>query len=126
MCHIWQQKRDHEITPAELDRVLGDPLFRDVAGVGINGGEPTLRHDLDELVQVMVRRLPRLRSLALITNSIRPARVIEAIESVGSCCREHGLSLDVMVSLDGVGATHDRVRGVAGNFAGAEEVLASS
>lgn len=123
MCNIWQQKRDHEITPDELDQVLSDPLFRAVRNVGINGGEPTLRRDLVALVEVLLRRLPDLSGVSLITNALRPAAVISAINEIGGRCRASGVLFDVMVSLDGIGEVHDRVRGVHGNFANADAVV---
>jgi polysaccharide pyruvyl transferase WcaK-like protein/MoaA/NifB/PqqE/SkfB family radical SAM enzyme len=123
MCHIWQRKRDHDITPEELASVLADPLFREIRDVGINGGEPTLRKDLGELTQVLLTKLPRLRGLTLITNAIQERNVLRAIDDLGSRCEDAGVHLSVMVSIDGVGEVHDRVRGVAGNFVSADRVL---
>jgi len=123
MCRIWERKRDEEISPEQLARVLADPLFSEVENVGMNGGEPTLRPDLAELAGVLISRLPRLRGISLITNAIREKRVIAAVDELGGLCVRNGKKLDVMVSLDGVGAVHDRVRGVPGNFQSAVRVL---
>ena len=123
MCHIWKRKRDYEMSPNEVRIVLSDPLFREVQNVGINGGEPTLRADLEDLVAVIVETLPKLESVALITNALRASRVINAVESIGRRCKDAGKHLDVMVSLDGIGDVHDRVRGVPGNFASANVVI---
>lgn len=123
MCRIWEQKRDKEISPAELEQVLADPLFDEIENVGLNGGEPTLRPDLARLAEVMIDRLPRLKGLSLITNAIRDKRVIAAVDELGALCQARGKHLDVMVSLDGVGDVHDRVRGVPGNFEAAMRVL---
>jgi polysaccharide pyruvyl transferase WcaK-like protein/MoaA/NifB/PqqE/SkfB family radical SAM enzyme len=123
MCRIWERKRDEEITPVQLAAVLSDPLFGEIEQVGMNGGEPTLRLDLPELAEVLIAKLPRLRGLSLITNAIREKRVIAAIEELGKISRRRGKRLDVMVSLDGVGDVHDRVRGVPGNFESAMKVL---
>ncbi len=123
MCHIWKQRRDYELSPGELSQVLADPLFRRIENVGINGGEPTLRKDLGELLTVLIDRLPRLSGVSLITNAIRAPRCIEAVEELGRICRAAGKHLDVMVSLDGVGEVHDRVRGTVGNFQSALQVI---
>lgn len=123
MCNIWQQKLDRQITVEELDQILASPLFAAVEAVGLNGGEPTLRPDLPQLVEVLFRRLPRLRGVGLITNAYKSQQVIERITAVGEVVAAHGSSLDVMVSLDGVGDVHDRVRGRPGNFAQAERVI---
>lgn len=123
MCHIWRQKREREISPAELGRVLEDPLYARVVNVGINGGEPTLRRDLAELVRVSCEKLPRVRRFSLITNALVPKKVIAGIDAIGAVTAAHGKHLDVMLSLDGVGAMHDLVRGRKGNFDGVLRVL---
>lgn len=123
MCRIWEQKRDEEISPEQLGDALDDPFFDAVENVGLNGGEPTLRRDLTKLAEVLMDRLPRLHGLSLITNAIREERVIAAIDQLGHLCRARGKHLDVMVSLDGVGEVHDKVRAVPGNFESAMKVL---
>ncbi len=79
--------------------------------MGINGGEPTLRKDLAEIVDVLFTNLPKLSGIALITNSLNSSQVIERIGEIGQVIKSHSGNLDVMVSLDGVGEVHDRVRG---------------
>src|SRR5262245_13783982 len=123
MCHIWERKRDHEVTPAELARILDNPLFREVREIGINGGEPTLRKDLAELVQTAIAGLPKLRGVSLITNAIQERKVLKVAAELGRVCADSGVYLDVMVSLDGIGEVHDKVRGVAGNFESANRVI---
>lgn len=123
MCNIWHQKKVHEITPDELRQVLSDPLFSQVHGVGLNGGEPTLRRDLPELAAVLIQSLPSLRSISLITNGLHRQRARDNIRRLSQVCRDMGKQLHVMVSIDGVGALHDFVRGRDGNFANADGLL---
>lgn len=123
MCNIWQQKFDYQITPSDLAQVLSSSLFSEVRSVGVNGGEPTLRRDLAELVDILFKKLPKLLSISLITNSLNSNQVIERIGEVGQVVQSHSGLLDVMVSLDGVGDVHDKVRGRAGNFENAVKVI---
>jgi polysaccharide pyruvyl transferase WcaK-like protein/MoaA/NifB/PqqE/SkfB family radical SAM enzyme len=123
MCFIWQQKKAKELTPAEVFRVFSDPVFDQVRGVGINGGEPTLRKDLAELVEAAADALPNLLHVSLISNAIQRNRVLDRIREIRKVTDENGLSLDVMISIDGVGEMHDRVRGKPGNFSSAVYVL---
>lgn len=123
MCNIWQQKLDRQVTPEEARRLFSDPLFSSVRAVGMNGGEPTLRADLPDLADALFDSMPALRYISLITNGLRPDVAIERIDAVADRVMSHGGTLDVMVSLDGVGALHDRVRGVPGNFDDAVRVL---
>lgn len=123
MCYIWEQKRGFEVSADDVRRILSDPLFRDVAGVGFNGGEPTLRADLADLVAAVVECLPSLQHVSLITNGIREQQVLDRIREVRRVTLAAGVLLDVMVSLDGVGEVHDTVRGRKGNFQSATSVL---
>ncbi|MEM1153176.1 MAG: polysaccharide pyruvyl transferase family protein [Pseudomonadota bacterium] len=123
MCKIWEQKLDKQISPEQLESALSNDLFSDVTSVGVNGGEPTLRKDLSELVDVLYRTLPRLNTISLITNALVSKRVIAAVEALAEVVKRHDGHLDVMVSLDGVGEIHDTVRGREGNFKNAEKVL---
>ncbi len=117
MCLIWERKKDHEITPAELEQILAEPLFSKVGNIGVTGGEPTLRKDLPELFDVIARRQPKIGSASMITNAIRGKEVEQQVFECSKVCRDHGVGFSVMVSLDGLGEVHDTVRGRPGNFA---------
>lgn len=123
MCRIWENKKSDDLTPEQLRIGLRNPLFSEVSGVGLNGGEPTLRKDLGELTSVLFEELPKLRSISLITNAYKYDEVIARISDVGAVVRQHGGMLDVMVSLDGFGEVHDKVRGKPGNFERAQHVI---
>lgn len=123
MCRIWENKKSPCISTEDLRKGLRNPLYSEVASVGLNGGEPTLRKDLGELTSVLFEELPKLRTISLITNAYKYQEVIARISKVGAAVQKHGGLLDVMVSLDGFGEMHDRVRGKPGNFERAEKVI---
>ncbi len=123
MCRIWENKKSDDVSPEDLHRGLRNPLYSEVTAVGLNGGEPTLRKDLGQLAAVLFEVLPKLRTIALITNAYKYEDVIERIIDVGTVVQKHGGMLDVMVSLDGYGEVHDRVRGKPGNFERAQKVI---
>jgi MoaA/NifB/PqqE/SkfB family radical SAM enzyme/polysaccharide pyruvyl transferase WcaK-like protein len=116
MCLIWEQKREKEITPAELEQLLAEPLFSNVNNIGVTGGEPTLRKDIADMFRVIARRRPRIANASMITNAIRGKEVEERVLECSKVCVENGVGFSVMVSLDGLGAVHDTVRGKPGNF----------
>lgn len=123
MCNIWHQKRDKEISVAEIRAYLRDPLFSEVSAVGINGGEPTLRGDLADIVHALADELPSLKALSIITNGLHRTRARTAIQAMSKAARERGKLFHVMTSLDGVGPMHDYVRGRSGNFANVDGLL---
>ncbi|EPL4122811.1 hypothetical protein MWS69_001605, partial [Citrobacter amalonaticus] len=43
MCRIWENKKSNDITVEQLKQGLKNELFSEVASIGFNGGEPTLR-----------------------------------------------------------------------------------
>jgi len=119
LCDIWHKSwTTNPLSPKELEIILSDPLFRDVTYVLNSGGEPTVRRDLKEILLAEHRALPKAR-LQLSTNGILADRAIDAVKYV----MELGASLDVGVSLDGVGEQHDQIRGVKGNFRLVDELL---
>tara|TARA_R110000823_G_scaffold282241_2_gene400464 strand:- start:7563 stop:9935 length:2373 start_codon:yes stop_codon:yes gene_type:complete len=123
MCRIWENKQSVDISVEDLRIGLSDGLFSEVESIGFNGGEPTLRKDLPDLVQVVVESLPQLKGVSLITNAFKYRQVNEQIEAMGKILQPRGISFDVMVSLDGFAEVHDRVRGRDGNFENAQHVI---
>ncbi|MEH6998130.1 MAG: polysaccharide pyruvyl transferase family protein [Limnobacter sp.] len=123
MCRIWENKKSDDLTPEQLRHGLRNPLFSEVTAIGLNGGEPTLRKDLGALTSVLFEELPKLQSISLISNAYKYEEVIARITDVGEVVKKHNGVLDVMVSLDGYGEVHDKVRGKPGNFERAQHVV---
>ncbi len=116
-CNIWM-KRENELKLGEWDQVL--------ASIGpapywftISGGEPLMFPHIVELTQLVYRHCqPGIINIP--TNAILksgPERVRRILES----CPDSQLIINV--SLDGVGARHDFIRGVVGNFEMVQERL---
>lgn len=123
MCRIWENKKSNDITVEQLKQGLKNELFSEVASIGFNGGEPTLREDLCEIVQTCIESLPKLKQISLITNGYKYLQVIEQIKKIGALVESKEIYFDVMVSLDGFESVHDKVRGRTGNFKNSQHVL---
>lgn len=100
-----------DAAPDELTTGEGTALLREAASMGVlsvsfSGGEPLLRSDLPELVGEAARL--RLHT-SMSTNGLllRGETAHNALDA--------GLST-IYLSLDGMEATHDRIRGVPGGF----------
>jgi MoaA/NifB/PqqE/SkfB family radical SAM enzyme len=104
------------LTLQQFDTVFSDPVYARVEYVMLAGGEPTLRDDLPELVELIHRRMPRLRKLQIASNVIHTAAVRAQYPRIAAYCHEHGIRLSLGVSLDGIGDTHDKIRGAKGAF----------
>jgi polysaccharide pyruvyl transferase WcaK-like protein/MoaA/NifB/PqqE/SkfB family radical SAM enzyme len=123
MCHIWKNKKNYSISLSDLRKGIKNPLFSDVVSVGINGGEPTLRGDLSQIVELLFEEVPNLRSISLITNALNANDVVFKIKEIGSLVQKYNGTLDVMISLDGYGDLHDLIRGRVGSFVNAQKVI---
>jgi polysaccharide pyruvyl transferase WcaK-like protein/MoaA/NifB/PqqE/SkfB family radical SAM enzyme len=123
MCHIWKQKRDHELSPEEFETLIRNPFFAEVEHIGITGGEPTLRDDLPRFYEIALEVWPGLSGASFITNGFLTNKVVRLYSQVNEHYQQHGKVLAGMVSIDGVGIVHDRVRGVAGSFDKATQTL---
>jgi len=111
-CSIWRKEPTKDfLTCEELKGVLEDDLFRNLESILITGGEPVLRHDLEEMIMTMHNIRPEAKPY-LSTNGLLPQRVIEVLEYA----IKHDIRIGVGISLDGIGEKHDLIRGVKGNF----------
>lgn len=111
-CDIWRKKPTKDVLAAEeIEKTLSDPLFRNVEYILNSGGEPTLRHDLKEIILAEHKALPKVR-IQLSTNGLLPKRVIDVVKFAIT----HNINIDVGTSLDAIGEEHDSIRGAKGNF----------
>jgi len=124
MCGIWKHRdAGPELTLAEFDRVLSDPLFAELEFININGGEPNLRPDLPEIADMLARRFPRLGALSLNTNGLPPAKSAANVRSIARTCQTQGIDFSVSVSLHGPGRIHDEMVGAKNAFPRVVETL---
>src|SRR5438067_4034172 len=110
-CNVWQRPND-DFTIEEYDKTFAS-VGRDAYWFTFSGGEPTLRKDLPEMVEAAYRHC-RPGIINIPSNGIQDKIIPDRIERV----LQAAPTSDVIVnlSLDGVGAKHDSVRGVKGNF----------
>lgn len=73
---------DGLLTPEEIERVARAAVEVGFRKIRLTGGEPTLRHDLVEIVE-RLGRLPGIRELVMTTNGIRLPQVAEPLARAG-------------------------------------------
>lgn len=101
MCDIWRYPSDvkKEITPKELE-ILPDFKF-----VNLTGGEPFQREDLEDIVEVMFRKSPRI---VISTSGWHHDRILKLAEKYPN--------IGLRVSIEGLQRTNDSLRGRVGGF----------
>jgi Fe-coproporphyrin III synthase len=102
MCKTWQfpTRAADEFSP-ELLRKLPAGLGR----VNLTGGEPMLRRDIDEVVEILA---PKARRLEISTNGFFTDRLV-------ALARRHP-ELTIRISLEGLQQTNDAVRGIKDGY----------
>lgn len=121
-CNVWKWKSSNDIDCVGLKAALQDPFFSEVRSVGLNGGEFTLVPNfMSVLDSVLV--LPKLSGLYLISNGLFPKRLFEYLCEAKQRCKEKNVWLNICISIDGVGAVHETVRGIPNCFSRSKEIL---
>jgi Fe-coproporphyrin III synthase len=111
-CFYWQElNRPGDMTFAQIERV--SQTMPQITDLWLSGGEPTLRRDLSNIIDLFVKE-NGVRRVIIPTNGLIKERVFETVERALEF--HPTLDLYLNIALDGYGATHDRVRGVAGNW----------
>lgn len=108
--HCYSQSRNEDYS-GELSHAEGIRLIDDLAGFGcpvllFSGGEPLMRPDIFELIAHAAAR--KIRAVVSTNGTLISKEVADKLKTAG-------LSY-VGISLDGLEATNDRFRGVAGAF----------
>ena len=111
-CFYWEElNQKSDLTLDEILRLSGTmPAFNEV---WLSGGEPTLREDLPEIISAF-HETNGIRSINFPTNGLLPDKLVEQVDRISAVCPE--LRINLNVALDGLETTHDRLRGVPGNF----------
>ena len=102
----------------KLDEI--EKIFKSMKPVyffNMSGGEPFMRDDLPEIVELAFKYL-KPRVVHTPTNAILSEKIIKNTEKIIQIVRKYDPSVPVTVkpSIDGVGDKHDEIRGVKGNF----------
>ena len=103
--------RPGDMTFAQIEKVsLTMPSITDL---WLSGGEPTLRHDVPQIIDMFVAN-NGVERVIIPTNGLIKSRVVDIVDRALS----HNTNLDLYlnIALDGYGETHDRIRGVPGNW----------
>jgi radical SAM protein with 4Fe4S-binding SPASM domain len=112
-CFYWDSlnKGQRELTLDEVDKIAAS--MDRALWIAFTGGEPFLRKDLPEFAKILHDRLKPV-TLSINTNGIKTDQIVESAERLVRACP--GTFVGILCSLDGLAATHDRIRGVPQNF----------
>lgn len=119
-CFYWENLGPTHagLSLAAIEKLASSmPPFRTLL---LSGGEPTLRKDLPELVSIFLKH-NKIRTVSVPTNGLLPQRIAALARAIARL--DSGLHVTFNLSVDGFEDTHDRIRGVPGNFRKSLETL---
>ena len=125
MCSEWKKGDNvRDLSLDEIGQIFGNTLFDSLEKLALNGGEPTLREDLVQIAEIVLRCCPRIKEMSLLTNGLEPdlveqqVRRLLALPSVGRLNK-----FAVSVSFDGYGNTFQIIRRVPRAFERVSETI---
>lgn len=112
MCNIWKKPCIPELTVEELDNFF--KKSNKFSWLAITGGEPFLREELPQIIDLILNRFDRLCAIHFATNGTLTDTIISLTERINK--KNKNIKLLFSVSIDGPCALHDNIRGVKGTW----------
>jgi len=103
MCNIWKNPSKKE---QEFDPELVDNLPEGLEFINITGGEPFLRKDIEEII---AKALKKTKRLIISSNGYFTERIIDLFKRFGN-------QLGIRISIEGLPAANDELRGIKNGF----------
>ena len=103
--HDSLNKRFNELTLEEIDKITKtmDPILQ----LLLTGGEPYLRHDLDQIVKIFYENC-KVPIMTIPSNGWYLLKMDKQIRNMMEWCPK--LTLNQQISIDGIGADHNAIR----------------
>ncbi|MDD5178611.1 MAG: radical SAM protein [Candidatus Nanoarchaeia archaeon] len=128
-CNLWKHYQNN---PEKLkDEFKLEEIEKSFKSIGhtyffnISGGEPFLRKDLPEIVELACKHLtPRI--IHTPTNAITPSLIEKQTEKIMQIINKYNpkIQFTIKPSFDAIGEKHDEIRGVKGNFENVVDTVA--
>ncbi|WP_210772198.1 radical SAM protein [Pseudodesulfovibrio sp. zrk46] len=103
MCNTWQYptKNSEEVSPTDLEKLPGGFRFANVTG-----GEPFLRSDIEDIIEVVLTKTDRL---VVSTNGYYTDKILAAADRFFP-------RMGVRISIEGLPTANDELRGLKDGF----------
>jgi MoaA/NifB/PqqE/SkfB family radical SAM enzyme len=127
-CNIgmkWLENPVRSKQDLSLDEI--ERIFKNIGPIyffNISGGEPFLRKDIADIIELACQHL-KPRFIHSPTNAITSEQIRDRVRQCLNIIHRYDPSIQFTVkpSIDGIGAVHDEVRGVKGNFKRLEKTI---
>ncbi|HJU92238.1 MAG TPA: radical SAM protein [Pyrinomonadaceae bacterium] len=109
-----------DLTFSQIEKI--SRTMPEITDLWLSGGEPTLRRDLSDVIDLFVAN-NGVDRIIIPTNGLIKSRVYEVVDR--ALVNNPAIDLYLNIALDGYGETHDRIRGVPGNWEKALDCIES-
>lgn len=109
-CSIWESPKKETLPLKVYERLFqeNENLF----WVSLTGGEPFLRHDIDQIAALADQYCPDLKFLSIPTDGYRTGIILEKAKAM----QKMNFDLNLTISLDGPREINDAIRGKEGAY----------
>lgn len=107
MCDIWKIRDHHDV-----DRSFYSKLPQSLRFINISGGEPFLRPDIVEIIELILKRCPKAK-LVISSNGFATNVVIDRMKKILAIADGR---VGIALSIDGMQQMHDQIRGIQNGF----------
>lgn len=120
MCDLWdahtrlpKERNRPEIKISDIERIFNKSnLLSGIDTIVLSGGEPFLASDFTEIINFLRKSLPRC-FIWILSNLYDTELIMRKLSTIAS---KTNTIFGIGTSLDGIGETHDKVRGREGSF----------
>lgn len=107
----WKNRKSVELSLEEVRQIAIN--LKRLPYLNISGGEPFMRPDLADVIEVFYRQ-SKTQWVTIPTNASLTSLVLQVTQEILTRCPT--LFLTIQISLDGMGEIHDRSRKIEGGF----------
>ncbi len=105
-CTVWEIEKEDYMLPKHYAKL---PQLKDI---NITGGEPFLRKDLVEVIDVIHKHNKNAR-LVFSSNGMLSNLIVDKVKEIK---KKLGARMGIRISIDGIEKIHERSRGITGAF----------
>jgi len=115
MCDVWKKHKNNELTLSKIKSIFQQ--LKRLDALRISGGEPFLRKDLPEIVNI-VQKYNKPKLIHITSNGLLTDRIVSFIKQ----CQKTD-NIHIKISIDAFGKKHDQIRGIPGAYKKATNTL---
>ena len=112
MCNIWKNDNPNELSMDNFEQLT------DLKYINLSGGEPFLRSDLYEIIKLLKKNNPN-SNIIISSNGLMTNKIVSLMKKLMFIDKGIG----IRISIDGIGQTHDKIRGVEGTYENAVQTI---